>query len=283
MQYRTIEHASVPFLKQYVQNIYVLKNLGTEFIYACVPNGKIGISIILHGEAHINVDGVWQRQAPVSIYGLVKKVQFHKMSMGYHEVNIGFTPHYLQLFLQDRLSALEERNATDLNYLFRKSSVENLFENLFCCNTDAQILNSIDFFLRRHLSNEKVDPRISMAHKLIIEQQVLKIEDICSSLCISSTGLRNLFREKVGISPKDLVKITRIKKALEYKITDDETLTTLAYQLNYYDQAHFIHDFKEATELTPKQYFLNQRLAFDFYNYGRWSYDSFAEKNNSAI
>jgi AraC-like DNA-binding protein len=77
------------------------------------------------------------------------------------------------------------------------------------------------------------------------------------------------------ISPKDLIKIHRIKKALNYQLTCEESLTQMAYHLKYYDQAHFSKDFKDSTGISPKQYFLNSKLSSDFSEFQHWSYDNF--------
>jgi AraC-like DNA-binding protein len=49
----------------------------------------------------------------------------------------------------------------------------------------------------------------------------------------------------------------------------------MAYQLKYFDQAHFSNDFKDATGITPKQYFLDNQLSSDFSDFQHWRYDSF--------
>ena len=254
----------------------MLTNGDKEFVYGCVPNGKIGISVILNGTAQIKTDNGWEMQPAISIYGLIKKVQFHKMSPHYHEINIGFDPHYLQFLLKDSLSNLKERSATDLSLILDKNELAKLVDYLNQSYDDEQLLSTIDTFLQHNLHQLKIDERILAAYDFICKKYIWKVDHLCSLLKISTTGLRNIFNEQVGISPKDLIKIHRIKKALNVKEHNEESLTSLAYNLQYFDQSHFIHDFKDAIGLTPKQYYFNQKLTFDFYNFQRLSYDSFA-------
>ena len=96
MQYRLLSHKTKLFSNKYLRSIYDLSNGSAEHIYVCIPNGEIGISVILNGQSHIKTDYGWVKQPAVSVYGLVKKVQFHKMSPHYHEINLGFSP---KLFL----------------------------------------------------------------------------------------------------------------------------------------------------------------------------------------
>jgi hypothetical protein len=59
-----------------------------------------------------------------------------------------------------------------------------------------------------------------------------------------------------GVSPKQLSKIIRLQATLKM-IADDNfsSLTSVAYSGNYYDQAHFIKDFKEFTGVSPKEFY----------------------------
>ncbi|RUA22177.1 AraC family transcriptional regulator [Billgrantia gudaonensis] len=55
-----------------------------------------------------------------------------------------------------------------------------------------------------------------------------------------------------GLSPKRYARLMRIARSRELiKGRDGRVLTDTAHAAGYYDQAHFIHDFKAVTGLTP--------------------------------
>jgi AraC-like DNA-binding protein len=159
--------------------------------------------------------------------------------------------------------------------LFRKEEVNKLYENLSQCKNDEALLDKIEAFLKANILTNELDKRVSAAHQLISKEQIYKVDELSSILNVTSTTLRTLFNQHVGISPKDLIKIHRIKKALDFQLTCEESLTQMAYQLKYFDQAHFSNDFKDATGITPKQYFLDNQLSSDFSDFQHWRYDSF--------
>lgn len=256
-------------------SIFVLGNDGADQVYGCVPNGGIGLSVVTHGDCFIQKSNVWEKQPKMFLYGLVRQVQWHKITAGYREITIVLRPHFLQKYLRARLSDLPENEAVHLHDLFDKSRVNELYEKL-CAADDRGIVETVNKFLAKALRTDVVDARAITAHKLICEQKMRKVEEVSTAMNISSVTLRNLFRENIGITPKELIKIRRINESFRVKEHNETSLTRLAYKLDYFDQAHFIHDFKEATGITPKQYFLNERLTFDFYNFGRWSQDSFS-------
>ena len=81
------------------------------------------------------------------------------------------------------------------------------------------------------------------------------ISEICKDHQISRKHLNHLFKENIGISPKVLSSLYRLRTTLT-KLTSQkpDKLTHLAYELEYYDQAHFNNDFKKFTNMTPLEY-----------------------------
>ena len=77
--------------------------------------------------------------------------------------------------------------------------------------------------------------------------------------------------KQIGISPKQLGKVIRLQTALKMLLNHKtETLTQIAYENEYYDQAHFIKDFKEFTGTNPKEFLENRQnvLSSLFYKKG---------------
>jgi len=83
----------------------------------------------------------------------------------------------------------------------------------------------------------------------------LSINEICKQLNISRKHLNDLSKEYVGVSPKMLSSLNRLQTTLKtISSSRTEKLTDVAYKLEYFDQAHFINDFKRFTYLKPTEY-----------------------------
>ncbi len=64
-----------------------------------------------------------------------------------------------------------------------------------------------------------------------------------------------MFRNQVGVSPKEFLKIIRFQKAVnEIETTPDFDWSGIAADCGFYDQAHFINDFRHFSGFTPTEY-----------------------------
>lgn len=84
---------------------------------------------------------------------------------------------------------------------------------------------------------------------------------------LSERQFNRSFKNTIGISPKEYLKITRFNKVL--RVFENEKTTSfsaLAQQCGYYDQAHFIKDFKEYTGTTPKGYAQDDTVLMPIYS-----------------
>jgi AraC-like DNA-binding protein len=52
----------------------------------------------------------------------------------------------------------------------------------------------------------------------------------------------------------------RLQTALNLLLNEPESLTNIAYESDYFDQSHFIKDFKEFIGITPKEFLGNENM-----------------------
>nr|WP_306819282.1 helix-turn-helix domain-containing protein [Leptospira sp. id769339] len=71
---------------------------------------------------------------------------------------------------------------------------------------------------------------------------------------ISRDSYEKRFREVIGTSPKQLSNLVRMRNIID-SYSSKISFTDLAQESGYFDQAHFIKDFKTFTDETPKRFF----------------------------
>ena len=80
------------------------------------------------------------------------------------------------------------------------------------------------------------------------------LNTIAANMTTSVRTLERLFKKHIGISPKLFYKIRQFEKASHSVLYDkDIKFTEIAYETNYYDQAHFTKVFKQFPKETPKK------------------------------
>ncbi len=102
---------------------------------------------------------------------------------------------------------------------------------------------------RRHSLNVEKAVTIIRSHKGQIQ-----IETLATQLKISSRYLERKFTERIGVPPKQLCRIFRIKNVLTDLRPTECDWVSLAIENGYFDQAHFIHEFKFFTGQSPISY-----------------------------
>ncbi len=80
----------------------------------------------------------------------------------------------------------------------------------------------------------------------------VKMEKIASLACLSLRQFERLSKERIGVPPKVFARLVRFSKA--YRMRENfpgMSWTSIAYECGYFDQMHFIRDFKEFAGISP--------------------------------
>ena len=81
------------------------------------------------------------------------------------------------------------------------------------------------------------------------------IANVTDQVGLSQRHLIEIFREQVGVTPKAFCRVRRFQHALQsIHNVPQVDWAQVALDCGYYDQAHFIHDFRSFSGLTPSQY-----------------------------
>ncbi|NUQ82131.1 MAG: AraC family transcriptional regulator [Bacteroidetes bacterium] len=113
-------------------------------------------------------------------------------------------------------------------------------------------------FLRSRLSgSQSVDRLVKATIELMMAASgQLPISDLSEQSRINRRQLERRFATTIGLSPKQLSRLIRFHATLKLLLNNQAgPLTALAHEHNYYDQAHFIRDFKAFTGTTPGDFF----------------------------
>ncbi|MEK4976102.1 helix-turn-helix domain-containing protein [Bacillus sp. FSL K6-6540] len=111
--------------------------------------------------------------------------------------------------------------------------------------------------IRRILPEE--DEQIERIHTMIDQihhnRDIIRVEQVSECFHMSPRSLQRLFKQYVGVSPKWVIRLYRLQNAAEMLDgLDHQDVLELAMDMGYYDQSHFIRDFKAVIGKTPEVY-----------------------------
>lgn len=87
----------------------------------------------------------------------------------------------------------------------------------------------------------------------------LTVNEIAKREVISERQIRRIFNNWIGINPKTFCKIIRFQNILKTSmLTKEIDWIKIALECGYYDQTHFINEFKEFCGSTPEKFFYNK-------------------------
>ncbi|MDP3749545.1 MAG: helix-turn-helix domain-containing protein [Phenylobacterium sp.] len=112
-------------------------------------------------------------------------------------------------------------------------------------------------FLRERLPmpDENVALIDRLVSRVVADRELRRVDDLAALSGLSKRGLQRLFNQYIGISPKWMIQRYRLHEALdELAGHEAPNWAQFALGLGYFDQAHFIKDFKAMVGRTPAQY-----------------------------
>ncbi|HLT94288.1 MAG TPA: helix-turn-helix domain-containing protein [Membranihabitans sp.] len=115
-----------------------------------------------------------------------------------------------------------------------------------------QIMNQ---FFRRRITDLDY-PDISRITNYLTEQNGnITIPDLAAKAFRSQRQLERVFHTYIGFSPKTYARIIRFNSILWNYDFKNKSMTQIAHDFGYFDQAHFSHDFKNFSGYSPGEYF----------------------------
>ena len=116
------------------------------------------------------------------------------------------------------------------------------------------------FMLKKGSSKlEKNNFTFYALQRLNAQPSIDSINDISRAAGVSQKHLINLFKKEVGLTPKQTARIMRFQNVIRTIERQKRfSWTSIAYDCDYYDQSHFIKEFREFSGINPQAYLLQK-------------------------
>jgi AraC-like DNA-binding protein len=142
---------------------------------------------------------------------------------------------------------------TPLDTLLPRNVVAGLLRDVTSAKDALAQFAALDAFFADHLLNRAIDPRLSKALREVFARRGdVSIAALARCSGAHTRTLARLFDHAVGLSPKRFARIVRLQSALR-ALPAGSSWASVALELGYCDQAHFIREVRELFGTTPRE------------------------------
>ena len=157
-------------------------------------------------------------------------------------------------FLDEPLHELFGETAP-LDAFVQKSAIERTAERVAGAASHAERVAAMEQLLLEQFRAKSFDRAMMAAVRAIDGAKGnVRIEELARALDLSRDRFEKRFRRAVGSSPKRFASLLRVKNAIELH-RSGSSLTQAALEAGYFDQSHFIREFRLFTGASPGQFF----------------------------
>ena len=81
----------------------------------------------------------------------------------------------------------------------------------------------------------------------------IQLSELSRQVGVSERTIRNQFYDHIGCSPKEYLRLVKLRQVAYQMKYSQASLTSITYTNDYFDQAHFIHEVKNLTGKSPNE------------------------------
>jgi AraC-like DNA-binding protein len=248
-----------PLLSPYIKSYWFLEGTfpaGTVQPERIFPDGCMEL-IIHYGDVFQRVaHNKTEKQSNGFVFGQIE--EFIELLPGQSTgvMGIKFYPQGLSHFTQMPMYEIKHQSI-DIPDLFKNGS-RQLAEKVALASNANGKANIVNDFLLGQLQPLKRNSNLInvMVEDIYSTQGRIGVRDLIQKYHTTERQLERLFATHVGLSAKTFGRIIRFQRAFQLA-PQAKSLTHLAFDAGYFDQAHFSREFKSFTGLSPRQYFNN--------------------------
>jgi len=248
--YRYREYAPSKWLEPYVACYWTVNFHWSDSgkLHRIIPDGCVDIIFDLRAPS-------FSKGAIVT--GLMTTFETMNLTQNYSLFGIRFFADKARRFFQYPVSEMIGYRVY-LEDIWGKEA-KSVTEEVQSANEVSEIIERVEAILLRrlHRGESESDQLLQSSMQIMYASQGnLSIRAMADKLSYSERHVRRMFHKELGISPKELLSIIQFQSLLqELNKNSAASFADIAVKCGYYDQPHFIRNFKRYYGLAPNQVF----------------------------
>jgi AraC-like DNA-binding protein len=262
--------ATNPLLKDKISSIVFWRrpaSFNESIIF--LPNNICGFGFTLSGDLLVKNKTDFQKMPAFGARNTLIKPSEIKTSGDFLNISVRFTiPNGLSLFTKIPMSSIYQEDATSLNDIFSNQEINDIVESLFETTNDKEKLKVLELFLVSKLIVCHPPLFLELITKIHDSKGECRVAQLATFFSVSERTINRLFNKLVGVNPVNYINLIRFRNVLQLSSRTKADLLSNALDAGYYDQSHFIKQFKTFSTFTPLQFLETNSFekVSDFYN-----------------
>jgi AraC-like DNA-binding protein len=229
-----------------------------------IPDGFTEIIFHFGALYRICLDKKWEVQSKGLIAGQISKHFFLENTGVSSFIGIKLKPTALTHLYSLNMFTLTDR-VVDVHHLLGDKLLL-LEQSLYSTMEHADRVNILNDYFKKTATAVVVDSPVDRVINHISRKQgIVTVAELCVVAGVGERQLENLFKKWIGLSPKLYSRIIRFNYIFDLVQNNKGNWSDLAYEASYYDQSHFIRNFKNFTGENPSSYSFNEQNMANFF------------------
>lgn len=251
-------------LKHLVECYWIVKSTdNTPLLQKIIPDGFPEIIFHFGDPYKIELKKDWETQAASLVAGQITSYFFLENTGHSDILGIKLKPSALTILFGADMSLLKDKVVSFRE--FGNSGLNNIDQSIRHSNDSLQRIEIINDHLLKMSAAGQTDPLDHVIKLIFSSYGMLPISAISDQTEISDRQLERLFKKFIGISPKFYTRIIRFNYIFQVAQGKKLNWAEVGVESGFYDQAHFIKNFKAFTGEDPSRYFFDQPNIANFF------------------
>jgi AraC-like DNA-binding protein len=244
-------------LRSLVTNLFYIRSSDPAYLQEqmVLPYPQLTLGFFL--KSHFEVSKSRQDQTLVQKYVFSRiskdKVMIRPLTDEIEIIGANLKPFALRAFTARRADQLDWYE--DPKVIFQQDADEILKQLKAPIELEKKV-ELLEQFITRSIINLP-DSLMVKAFEIIHQPSAAdtnSVGSLAESLKINDRTLRNHFKKEIGISPVAYLQLLRVHQAVHDMKKPLKNQADIYFDNNYFDQAHFIHEFKKIADMSPARF-----------------------------
>ncbi|WP_330097405.1 AraC family transcriptional regulator [Flagellimonas taeanensis] len=232
-----------------IESLWIVETFAEEVDIVIPPNQFIDWIFLLNGKGYFHNESYITENR---LEGIMLKPVYLKLPPYIKALGVRLYGNGLYPFVP-----LKGKDLINKNIAYANPDHKNLIREITAAPDSKSTISATYQFLKQiHSDNREKESRLVKEFYLYMKsnENCSDIRAFCDQTNTNYTSLNKSFSKILGITAKKFERLIKFRKAIKALINSPERLTDVVVDSGYFDQSHFIKEFKHYMDMSPSEY-----------------------------